>query len=447
MVGAVLLCASNLILGFTGGAHFDPVLEFVPYTVSFILLYLIVFRWMPTTRGHIDGTSAPVSGDVNTPSPAPRSSPVMTAPVYAILAMGIAMRIAFLAYPASDDVNRYIWEGMVQIHGHNPYTNAPTTIHDTIGAAPIFDDINHADITTVYPPLAQLVFRGFSTVLYRSDREAVDLLLCFKIVIAIADTMVMLALTPLIRVWNRPYWYLALYAWNPLVLVYGVGEAHIDVVQTLILVVSLLCLAGPKRRVAAAFFLLGCSAMVKYTTAVLLPAYMRRSTIRYLPAFLLPFLAFIPYAAPDMFAGLATFSTEMHYNDLVPRLFRGILIGTSHTGAVLVIFASGVWAICRRTTGGLANSAALLWMWLVCCLPTVHPWYIIPLVVLLIYRPSRGWLWYCAASGAIFWVYAYQRRTGEWIEYQWVWNAMYIPLLLILGYDVFRSRTSRRCSR
>ncbi len=56
----------------------------------------------------------------------------------------------------SDDVFRYIWEGVLSAEGGNPYADAPdafSPVNDSIHSR-----INHSEITSIYPPLAMWLF-------------------------------------------------------------------------------------------------------------------------------------------------------------------------------------------------------------------------------------------------------------------------------------------------
>ena len=80
---------------------------------------------------------------------------------WAVLAVAVAARLALLpAAPSlSGDLYRYVWEGRVIVHGGNPYRENP----DDPRLAPLRDriihpNINHRDLATIYPPLAEAGF-------------------------------------------------------------------------------------------------------------------------------------------------------------------------------------------------------------------------------------------------------------------------------------------------
>ncbi|HNC73376.1 MAG TPA: hypothetical protein PK362_00620, partial [Elusimicrobiota bacterium] len=78
-----------------------------------------------------------------------------------ILAAGVLFRLtAFLSPPSlSDDIYRYLWDGRVQAAGHNPYRFAPDAPELASLRNAEHTGINHKSVPTIYPPLAQAVFR------------------------------------------------------------------------------------------------------------------------------------------------------------------------------------------------------------------------------------------------------------------------------------------------
>ena len=76
----------------------------------------------------------------------------------------VAWRAILVPVPPllSNDINRYVWEGRVQVHGGNPYRwadrpDAPRWVELRDG---VWDGLNHKDYTAVYPPLFLLATRA-----------------------------------------------------------------------------------------------------------------------------------------------------------------------------------------------------------------------------------------------------------------------------------------------
>src|SRR6266568_2250890 len=71
-----------------------------------------------------------------------------------ILAVALLLRLPFLIRPAelSDDIYRYLWDGLQTLSGSNPYAAAPANVHPTHAAAEgVRRLVNHAELVTIYP--------------------------------------------------------------------------------------------------------------------------------------------------------------------------------------------------------------------------------------------------------------------------------------------------------
>ena len=87
------------------------------------------------------------------------------------LALAAVWHVAFLAIPtgSDDDIRRYVWDGRMQRLGYNPYIVIPD---DPAFAAMHTDEtraLNNPELPTIYPPGAQLFFRGV-TAIHESTR-------------------------------------------------------------------------------------------------------------------------------------------------------------------------------------------------------------------------------------------------------------------------------------
>ena len=131
----IVYLACVVLLGFSGGVEREPILCCAAFAVAHALLYALVFRKLE--RHRVLGTSM------------------------AIIGVGIALRLCFLSYPVTDDMYRYVWEGRLQLHGDNPYVTAPAA-SKYAAVDPLFDDISHKDMATVYGPVVMLEIRGLA---------------------------------------------------------------------------------------------------------------------------------------------------------------------------------------------------------------------------------------------------------------------------------------------
>ena len=402
----IVYLACIVLLGFSGGVGREPILCCVAFTAAHALLYALVFRKLE--RHRVLGTSM------------------------AIIGVGIALRLCFLSYPVTDDMYRYVWEGRLQLHGDNPYVTAPAA-SKYAAADPLFDGISHKDIATVYGPVVMLVFRGLAA-LCDGPLSAVSPLVVFKLFFMLCEIGVLLLLPVLLRQWNRPAHWAALYAWNPLILLYGAGEAHLDTLLVLLIAVALFAHGTRSRWRWLLFPAVGAAVMVKYIAIVMLPMMINRRNAAMLVLVPLPALAFLPFCHPDMFDSLRAFGASMHYNDVFPAVFR-VLPQWAYVPLMLACLLSGLWWtwLLRQTVP--IGAMALAWMWLLLCLPTMHPWYLMPLILFLTHSPSRPWFLLSALLGLQFFVLDYQLDIGVWRPFDWIWIAQFLPMFVLYLYD------------
>ena len=81
-------------------------------------------------------------------------------PVALVWTVAVLARLALLplAPELSDDIYRYLWDGHLLAQGVNPYAHAPADALLAPLRTPWHGEINHPEVPTIYPPLAQLLF-------------------------------------------------------------------------------------------------------------------------------------------------------------------------------------------------------------------------------------------------------------------------------------------------
>jgi Protein of unknown function (DUF2029). len=189
--------------------------------------------------------------------------------IWVVLGVAIAMRATLLPAPPflSSDIYRYVWDGQVQAAGINPYRFVPTApALAGLRQLAAFPHINRADYAhTIYPPAAQMIF-GLVGHLSRTVTG-------MKVAMAAFELVAMLCLLRLLSIARLPRERILIYAWNPLVLWSFAGDGHVDAAAVGLLAVALLCRAGHRVRLAAAF--VAGAALVKFLPAVVAPALAR----------------------------------------------------------------------------------------------------------------------------------------------------------------------------
>jgi alpha-1,6-mannosyltransferase len=129
--------------------------------------------------------------------------------------VAIVTRLLLLPMEPGDDFWRYLWEGHIQTLGFSPYHFAPNAPELEAYRTVWWSQINHADVSAIYPPMTQLGFWMLAAI-------APNLYL-FKIAFVLPDLVICGLL-------NRRFGTVRslLYAWNPMIIYSFAGGAHYD---------------------------------------------------------------------------------------------------------------------------------------------------------------------------------------------------------------------------
>ena len=294
------------------------------------------------------------------------------------LALAAVAQLAFLHLPPGpdDDIHRYVWDGRLQRLGFNPYVVVPGDPAVKKLHTPETRTLNNPDLTSPYPPGAQLFFRAVTAI-----RESVFAL---KVAFAVCAFGIAIVLLDLLRSNGRGSHLILAYAWNPLLAIEVAGSGHIDIVGALLLVISLAALARRWRAIAAVTF--GLAVAVKFLPIVLLPLYWKR--IRFRDAAIsagVVGLLYVPFLNHGRIptGSLSTYVQTFRFNGPVFAMLDGLASPQVLAGlAVLVGFVTSILLRRDRDQPSLEifawpMAASLL------CAPVVFPWYLLWLLPFL----------------------------------------------------------------
>lgn len=182
-----------------------------------------------------------------------------------VLVAGALARLVLLpSHPAlEDDFNRYLWEGALVVHGMSPYGVTPSQARaakpsTTLGrlaqdAGPVLARVNHPDMASTYPPVAQAAFALAHLVApWSLDAWRLVCLACDAACLALV--ILLLGQAGLSPLWAALYW------WNPLVLKELVNSAHMDGLVVALTLGALLASARGRHGTAAAVLALALGA-------------------------------------------------------------------------------------------------------------------------------------------------------------------------------------------
>ncbi|MYA64032.1 MAG: DUF2029 domain-containing protein [Gemmatimonadetes bacterium] len=361
------------------------------------------------------------------------------APLVLLWGVGILARLVLLplAPELSDDIYRYLWDGHVLREGVNPYAHPPG--HEALAAIRTewHGEINHPHVSTIYPPLAQVLF-GLVNLAGGTILAAKLVWLCFDLGCAVLLQGIAA------RTGRNPARVLVWYLWSPLLIVETAWSAHFDAVG-LFFLTAVIRVAAWKRPTALGA-VLGLAALVKFAPTAALPPLARRYGLRTLVAFIaVCAILYLPFAGAGvsaLTAGLRTYARHWSANEgafsLVLHL-AGDPVRARVAVSVLVLAVAG-YATWRR----FSVERALLWILGAGLLlsPTVHPWYVLwvlPMAAL------RGHAPFLLAGGLAFlgyWGLAGYEATGVWPQPGWNRAAMWLPVWGLLLWRLAPSRTT-----
>ena len=356
-----------------------------------------------------------------------------------ILFISLVVRLSMMGIPESDDVYRYLWEGKLVAAGESPYAYPANHPHYLPYRDVYWEAMNHKDKLTVYPPLAEWLFAGVSSVAYTPW--------AFKILFIIADLCVIGVLIALSRRFELPIRNVLIYALNPLSLFAVAGEAHFDTLLILAILLSVWFVEG--RKFSWAWFWLGMAIQIKVIAIALLPLYLwrcqwQKSWIILIPL-IVPSLHFMTTLS-GLLQGLWHFGGLSAFNGPIHGPLCVILAGdtVSATGVVMVLFGVvALWII--RSISLFPKAVYLTLAALILLLPVVHYWYLLWAIPFVVLFPGLSWLVLSFTSGAYFFsVYSVEQGEGWRLPIWAIWM-IWLPFLMLLVYELRITILRRLC--
>lgn len=383
-----------------------------------------------------------------------------------IVGMGAALRALMLwSVPAlEDDFHRYLWDGAMVANGFNPFGIAPSAA--TTAAAPervrelaeqagyVFERINHADLRTVYPSVAQ----AFFALAYLAEPWS---LLAWRMIALTAEGISLCLLLAMLRdVGRSPVW-VAIYWLNPLIIKELVNSAHMEAI--LVPLVLGAVLLAMRRRLIAAAGVLALAVATKVWPLLFAPLILRPllgEPRRLVLAFGLFSVVAIVLAMPVVIAGLDRSSGFTAYSAgwqrngaLVPGLSAAIVFMTglaADTSGLfvrgLVVVAAAVIAVTvavrpTETAAELAGRVAVLSAAVLLLSPAQYPWYLAWVMPFMVLRPVKGLLAATALMPVYYASFHFRALGLERVYDTWVVWLIWVPVWALLFLEWRRAPT------
>ncbi len=301
----------------------------------------------------------------------------------------------------SDDLSRYVWDARVAASGISPYAHAPADPAVADIAPDLRGRVAHADVRTVYPPVAQAAFRaGLGLGLGAAGLKAV---------FAAAD----LSVVALLLAMGGPGagYGAALYAFHPLAVTESAGQGHLDSLGIALLLAGFVYLAREKPARGGVAFAL--SVLTKYVSLAAVLPLARRGRLLFAVAAAATGAGLwiaATRAGVTPLGGLPDYATRWEFNSLAypalsgfferadlashvkdafiaiksrmgdpawmdalfPFFYDGLLARAGLAALLAAVLAVIGWRVRDMEAAAFASLAALL-----LASPTLHPWYLL----------------------------------------------------------------------
>ena len=382
-----------------------------------------------------------------------------------LLGIGILSRLIFLFVEPnlSQDFYRFIWDGQLVSNFINPYLNAPDTLisqSDLIiaNSKELYNGMGalSAQHFSNYPPLNQVIF-GIAALI--GGKSIFASVLAMRVIILFADIGILYFGRKLLKNLNRSPHLIFWYFLNPLVIIELTGNLHFEGVMLLFFIIAMYLLSKGKWQLAGV--VLACSISIKLVPILFLPLFLKyfglkKSILFYLIVAATSLLLFAPFYSPQFIANysktLGLWFSNFEFN-------AGIYNGIKQIGLqwdakpweliksygkitpILTIVTVLLFTFLRKNEKLPVLLSSMLWVLTIYYLlsATVHPWYIIFLVLLGCLTEYKFTIVWSAAIVLSYFAYS----QPDFKENLWLLAIEYITVFAVMGYEIMAHRNKK----
>lgn len=351
------------------------------------------------------------------------------------LSLAVKLPLVFSAPFLSDDIYRYVWDGIISTHGINPYAHPPNSANLAEFAAGynFHALINHPQLATLYLPALQVVFA-----LAAALGGELALLKLIFLAFDVAAFFVLAELLPK----NTQSKALLIFAFHPLILMETYSSGHFEIIFVFFVLLMLHSKAREHRR---DFFLGTLLGVLTKGFNILYLFYSRRwlATLTLSAAVLSLSLALLTSSEES---GLTAYHGQFSFNNPIYRFFHFFWMESYHginavlpyaafnKGLTLLVVSAASLLCFRPVRQNFERFVLFITCIVIFASSTIHPWYLIILVPLSLLCQNKTLLALTYTTSLAYVVLIGYFETGTWQEndhFMWI---VYAPLLLVLLY-------------
>ena len=382
-----------------------------------------------------------------------------------LFVIGIFFRMVFLLVEPnlSQDFYRFIWDGHLVANFINPYLEVPNILiqqKDLIipNAQELYKGMGDLSARhySNYPPVNQLIF---AFIAFFGGKSLFGSVVLMRTLIILADIGIVYFGRKILKRFNRPQHLIFWYFLNPLVIIELTGNLHFEGVMLFFFIWSIYLLAQQKWMLAAIPYALSIS--VKLVPLLFLPLFLKhlglkKSFVFYVIVGATCFLSFIPFYSPYFLENYSqTIGLWFSNFEFNAGLYNGIKqIAIAFDGkpweliktygkvvpiiTILAVLGLTFFRQNQKLTVLLMSMLSILTLYYFLS-ATVHPWYIIFLVLLGTFTEYRfAVLWSIVVMLSYF---AYSNPA--FTENLWLLSIEYFAVFGFLAYEIFTKKRQK----